>query len=406
MGRNAALGLDIDFAHSTFQWSNDAPGIAAVHCVIVGFGAQSARSKQLWSYADMKAHSVGAKVVQINPYLVEAPIVLIQKRRGPICVVPEIIFGSKATDGGNLLLSDQEKTELLASEPRAAPWIRPFLGADEFINGVTLWCLWLEKCPPTELAKLKLVKTRIEAVRTMSLASTKEPTQELALTPALFGENRQIAVDYLLIPRVSSERRQYVPIGCLSANTVCADANFMLPNAQLFHFAILCTHMHMAWMRYVCGRLKSDFRYSNTIVYNNFPWPNIVNHIVTSLLQLVSNVPLAQSIRAYAAPETIAFNETDATTAKLIAKIEAAAHAVLDARALHQTGLPPGAAPSTLAQLYDPTTMPANLAKAHAALDKAIDTAYTEDGGAASYAKDGKRVAFLFKRYAALTSLV
>ena len=155
-------------------------------------------------------------------------------------------------------------------------------------------------------------------------------------------------------------------------------------------------------MRYVCGRLKSDFRYSNTIVYNNFPWPNIVN----SLPKSASNVPAAQSMLAQAAPENIANSKVDVATAKLIAKIEAAAQAVLDARAAHQTGLPAGTTPSTLAQLYDPTTMPANLAKAHAALDKAVDAAYKEDGGANSYANDGERVAFLFKRYAALTSLV
>ncbi len=299
-GEMLRMGMEIDFAHRTFQWSNDAPGKAAVHCVIVGFGATSQRSKQLWSYADVKAPAEGAKVTQINPYLVDAPIALIQKRRGPICAVPEMIFGSKATDGGNLLLSDQEKTELLSLEPDAAVWIRPFLGADEFINGISRWCLWLEKCPPTELAKLELVKARVDAVRAMRLASTKEPTRKLALTPALFGENRQIAADYLLIPRVSSERRQYVPIGYLDANTVCGDANFMLPNAQLFHFALLCSHMHMAWMRYVCGRLKSDFRYSNTIVYNNFPWPNIVNFLPKSVSdESVAQLRFNHELRIY-----------------------------------------------------------------------------------------------------------
>ena len=170
----------------------------------------------------------------------------------------------------------------------------------------------------------------------------------------------------------------------------------LLTSAQLFHFAILCSHMHMAWMRYVCGRLKSDFRYSNTIAYNNFLWPDIVNALPKTI---PSNQAPAHTMPAQAAPETIA-------SAKLIARIEAAAQAVLDARAAHQTNLPAGATPSTLAQLYDPTTMPANLAKAHAALDKAVDAAYKPDGGAASYANDGERVAFLFKRYAALTSLI
>jgi hypothetical protein len=160
--------------------------------------------------------------------------------------------------------------------------------------------------------------------------------------------------------------------------------------------------MHMAWMRYVCGLLKSDFRYSNTIVHHNFPWPNTVN----SLPKSASNMPRAHTMWAQTAPEIVASNRVGVTTTKLIAKIEAAAQAVLNAHAVHQTGLPPGTAPSTLAQLYDPTTMPANLAKAHAALDKAVDAAYKEDGGATSYANDGERVAFLFKRYAALTSLV
>ena len=175
-----------------------------------------------------------------------------------------------------------------------------------------------------------------------------------------------------------------------------------MPDATFFHFGVLSSHMHMAWMRYVCGRLKSDFRYSNTVVYNNFPRPDIVNALPKS----EQNKPLQQAAYALAAPESIASSKAGAASAKLIAEVEAAAQAVLDARAVHQTELPTGTAPSTLAQLYDPTTMPANLAKAHAALDKAVDAAYKEDGGATSYANDGERVAFLFKRYAALTSLV
>ena len=264
-GEMLRMGMEIDFAHRTFQWSNDAPGKAAVHCVIVGFGALSARSKQLWSYADVKAEAVGVKVVQINPYLVDAPIALIQKRRGPICVVPEMIKGSQPTDGGNLLLSDEEKTELLLREPDAAQWIRPFLGAEEFLHGIKRWCLWLKDCPPSELSKLKLVKARVQKVREMRIASAKVPTQKLAAMPTLFGEDRQPDADYLLVPSVSSERRNYVPIGFLR-DTVASNLVFAIPNAQLFHFAILCSHMHMASMRYVCGRLKSDFRYSNTIV--------------------------------------------------------------------------------------------------------------------------------------------
>ena len=400
-GEMLRMGMNIDFAHRTFQWSNDAPGKAAVHCVIVGFGAASQRGKQLWSYADVKADAQGARVAQINPYLVDAPIALIQKRRGPICAVPEMIKGSQPTDGGNLLLSDDEKTELLTKEPAAAPWVRPFLGAEEFLHGIKRWCLWLKDCPPAELAKLKLVKERVQKVREMRSASPKIPTQKLAATPTLFGEDRQSETGYLLVPSVSSERRAYVPIGFLTG-TVASNLVFAVPNAQLFHFAILTSAMHMAWMRYVCGRLESRYRYSNTIVYNNFPWPNSVN----LLPKIPLNQAADQSGYAQAATKNIANSKSQEASLKLIAKIEAAAQAVLDARAVHQTGLPAGVAPSTLAQLYDPTTMPANLAKAHAALDKAVDTAYKADGGAVSYANDGERVAFLFKRYAALTSLV
>ena len=396
-GEMLRMGMEIDFAHRTFQWSNDAPGKAAVHCVIVGFGTTSQRSRQLWSYADVKAEAVRAAVTQINPYLVDAPTELIAKRRAPICNVPEMVYGSKPTDGGHLLLSDEEKNDLLLLEPGAAQWIRPFLGAEEFLHGIQRWCLWLKDCPPAELSKLKLVKARVQKVREMRIASAKLPTQKLAATPTLFGEDRQPDTNYLLVPSVSSERRDYVPIGFLR-DTVASNLVFAIPNAHLFHFAILCSHMHMAWMRYVCGRLKSDFRYSNTIVYNNFPWPNIVNALPKKPSDMTPN----QSISTHAAPEKIASSKLEAASAKLITKIEAAAQAVLDARAVHQQF----SAFSTLAQLYDPNTMPANLAKAHAALDNAVDAAYKADGGAASYANDGERVAFLFNRYAALTSLV
>ena len=392
-GEMLRMGMEIDFAHRTFQWSNDAPGKAAVHCVIVGFGAHSKRERQLWSYADGKAEAVAEQVEQINLYLVDAPTELIAKRRLPICKVPEMVYGSKPTDGGNLLMSDDEKADLLAKEPTAAPWIRPFLGAEEFLHAIPRWCLWLKDCPPAELAKLKHVKARVQKVREMRAASAKIPTQKLAATPTLFGEDRQPESNYLLVPSVSSERRTYVPIGFLR-DTVTSNLVFAIPDAQLFHFAILCSHTHMAWMRYVCGRLKSDFRYSNTIVYNNFPWPSAVN--------LLPNRLFAHTDHSSTAIKIIAPVKTDLAVAKLISRIEIAAQAVLDARAVHQL---PGAS-ATLAQLYDPSLMPANLAKAHAALDKAVDAAYLEDGGQSSYTNDGERVAFLFKRYAALTSLV
>ena len=291
------------------------------------------------------------------------------------------------------MLSDEEKIDLLAKEPAAAPWIRPFLGAEEFLHAIPRWCLWLKDCPPGELAKLKHVKARVQMVREMRAASAKIPTQKLAASPTLFGEDRQPESNYLLVPSVSSERRAYVPVGFLR-DTVASNLVFAIPNAQLFHFAILCSHMHMAWMRYVCGRLESRYRYSNTIVYNNFPWPSAVNSL--------PNKPFPQVVQADVAIKIVANGKTKLASSKLIAKVEAAAQAVLDARAVHQTA----GASATLAQLYDPCLMPANLAKAHAALDQAVDAAYLEDGGPSSYANDGERVAFLFKRYAALTSLV
>lgn len=401
-GELLRMGLHIQFAHRTFQWTNDTPGKAAVHCIIVGFGADDAVAKQIWHYDDIQGEALAGDAENINPYLVDTLDVVLPGRREPICSVPPIVFGSMPNDGRHLLMDDTEKSELLAAEPAAAAWVKPFLGAEEFINGIPHWCLWLKDCPPAELAKLPLVKKRVQLVKAHRAASTREATQKLAKTPQLFGAIRQSDFPYLLIPAHSSEKGDYVPIDFLTPQAVPENANLVVPNATLFHFDILCSHMHMAWMRYVCGRLKSDFCYPNTIVYNNFPWPNIVNLLPKS----PSNEALAQSIRAQPDPENIANNKLEAASAKLIAKIEAAAQAVLDARAVHQTNLPAGTARSTLAQLYDPTTMPANLAKAHAALDKAVDAAYKADGGEASYAKDGERVAFLFRRYAALTSLI
>ena len=331
-GELLRMGLHIQFAHRTFQWTNDAPGKAAVHCIIVGFGANNTLTKEIWHYDDIKGDATSNDANNINAYLVDAPDVILPSRREPIARVPPIVFGSMPNDGGHLLMDDTEKKQLLAAEPAAAAWVKPFLGAEEFINGIPRWCLWLKDCPPATLDKLPLVKKRVQLVRAHRAASTREATQKLAKTPQLFGEIRQSDFSYVLIPAHSSERRDYVPIGFLTPDAVPGNANLVIPNAKLFHFAILCSHMHMAWMRYVCGRLESRYRYSNTIVYNNFPWPNIVN----SLPKSASNVPLAQSMRSQAAPENIASNKTDASTAKLIAKIEAAAQAVLDARAMHQ----------------------------------------------------------------------
>jgi len=303
-------GLKIHFAHRTFQWSSEARGKAAVHCVIIGFGLHDVAEKWLFDYDTPKSEPHAMKAANINPYLVDGPDVVVAKRSKPLCAVPGIAKGSQPTDGGHLLLSTAEKDELLAMEPAAAVWIRPFLGSEEFINNISRWCLWLTNCPPEELRRMPEVLMRVEAVRTMRLASPKTVTRRDAATPALFQEIRQPENDYLLVPSVSSERRLYAPIGYMTASVIASNLAFTIPDATLFHFGVLQSTMHMAWMRAVCGRLKSDYRYSAGIVYNNFPWPE----------------------------------PTDTQRAA----IETSAQAILDARAQFPN--------ATLADLYDPLT--------------------------------------------------
>jgi hypothetical protein len=364
-GEMQRLGMHIHFAHRTFQWSNEASGKAAVHCVIVGFGPQEQAVKTIYEYEDVKGlpHAVPAK--RINAYLVDAPDVLLNKRRTPICNVSEMTNGSKPTDGGHLLLDDADKETLLALEPQAAPWISPFLGAEEFINKTARWCLWLVDCPPKELRLMPEVMKRVQAVKAMRLASTDKQTQQDAGTPTLFQKIRQPKSHYLLIPSVSSERRNYVPIGFMDANVIVSNLVYAVPDATLFHFGVMTSAMHNAFMRFTCGRLKSDFRYSNTIVYNNFPWPGFAGE------------PLSDKHRQ---------------------AIEQAAQGVLDARAQF--------ADASLADLYDPLTMPPALLKAHQKLDTAVDAAYVPSGGKKTYASDAERVAFLFELYQRITSFL
>lgn len=348
-------GLHIHFAHRTFKWNNEGSGVAVVHCVIVGFGANKPKKCDLWDYSDdISGEGRLLKARRINPYLVDAPLVILENRRRPICDVSEMIYGNKPTDGGNLLLSDDEKNALLVAEPAAERWIRPFLGAEEFINNISRWCLWLKGISVEGLEELPIVTQRVKRVEKMRLASPKIPTQKLASNPILFGEIRQTTHPYILIPQHTSETRKYIPLGYLDANTICGNANFMLPNATLYHFGMLCSTMHNAWMRATCGRLESRYRYSNTIVYNNYPWPQ----------------------------------NLDATQTKVI---ELAAQAVLDARAVHKG--------ESLAWLYNPETMPLNLQNAHDELDVAVDDAYGYTGSD----DDAPRVAFLFELYQKLS---
>jgi type I restriction-modification system DNA methylase subunit len=361
-------GVHIHFAHRTFKWSNEARGKAAVHCVIVGFGLQPVAQLRLFDYETPTSEPHEQLVSEINPYLIEAPIALVQKRRTPICPAPRMMYGNKPSDGGHLILSPDEKDALLKAEPGAAPWLRRYMGADDFINSVERWCLWLEGIPPYQLRNLPIVLARVESVRAFREASTAEPTRKTAATPARFFYVSQPANDYIVVPEVSSERRHFIPIGYMSSDVICSNTNYLIPEPSLYAFGLLTSSMHMAWTSVVCGRLKSDYRYSASIVYNNFPWP-----------ELEENQRPAQSERAQAA-------------------IEIAAQAVLDTRAQFPD--------SSLADLYDPLSMPPALVKAHQKLDAAVDKVYELGGGKKSYKNDAERVAYLFDLYQRYTSLL
>ena len=369
-------GVHIHFAHRTFKWSNEARGKAAVHCVIIGFGLQQASQSRLFDYENPSSDPHEHLVSTINPYLIEAPAVLIQKRSQPISGAPKMLYGNKPSDGGHFILSPGEKAALLKAEPGAAPWLRRYMGADDFINGVERWCLWLEGIVPQQLRSLPYVLARVEAVRDFRTASTAEPTRKTADTPTRFFYVSQPKSSYIVIPEVSSERRRFIPIGYVSGEVICSNTNYLIPEPSLYVFGVLTSSMHMAWTGAVCGRLESRYRYSASIVYNNFPWPD-----------------LAQNSKP---------NHPVATVDKAQAAIESAAQAVLDVRARFQSG----DQPATLADLYDPLTMPPELLKAHQKLDAAVDKAYERSGGKKSYKSDAERVAFLFELYQKYTSLL
>lgn len=367
-----AQGVHIHFVHRTFAWSNEARGKAAVHCVIIGFGLQDRPGKVIYEYEDIKGEPHPRPASNINPYLVDAPNVVLPRRSKPIGDVPEIGIGNKPIDDGNYLFSTEERDAFIALEPASAKWFRRWLGADEFLNGYERWCLWLGDTPPAELRAMPEAMKRVQAVKAFRQASKSPPTQKLAAIPTRFHVENMPTTPYLVLPEVSSERREFVPFGFEQPSTFCSNLVKIAAGATLFHFGILSSTMHNAWVRAVCGRLKSDFRYSAAIVYNNYPWPF---------------TPAAEQA-----------NASDAQVHKAQAAIEAAAQAVLDARAAH-----PG---SSLADLYDPLTMPAGLLKAHQKLDAAVDKAYQLAGGPKTYAGDAARVAFLFSLYQRQTGLL
>ena len=361
--------MKIHFAHRTFSWESEARGKAHVHCVIIGFGFGEVPTKQIYDYDSDPGHPTESVVSNINPYLVEGTDLVLAKRSHPICEVPEIVFGSMPNDGGNLLLSTAEKHDLVAADPEAAHHVRPFLGSEEFINGIERWCLWLEGVSAANLRAMPDVLRRVAAVKQHRLNSSREATRKLATKPAEFGENRQPSSSYLLIPGVSSENRPYVPIGFIRPHVVASNLVNIVPGASLYHFGVLTSAMHMAWLKHVCGRLKSDYRYSNQIVYNNFPWPAEVPEA-----KLVKVIELAQRV--------------------LDARIECGdgRHGYLPVRKK--------SAACTLADLYDPISMPPALAKAHADLDRAVDRCYRKE----PFQTDRQRVEYLFALYETLTA--
>ena len=357
-------GVVVNFAHRTFRWTSEARGKAAVHCVIVGFALRDRPHKTLFEYDLADAAPQALRVTRINPYLADGPMVALRNRTTPLCDAPAMGIGNKPIDGGWYLFTPAEKSEFLAQEPDAAPFFRRWIGSDEFLYDVERWFLWLGDVAPETIRKMPHVRKRIEAVQRFRRGD--EPgkngrkarnagTAALANRPTKLHVQNVPTARYLVVPKVSSETRTYIPMAFANPQTLCSDLAFIVRNATGYHFGVLTSRMHMAWVRTTCGRLESRFRYSAGIVYNNFPWP-------------------------------------DASAAQRRA-IAAAARKVMDARAAH-----PGA---TLADLYDPVAMPPNLTDAHTTLDRVVDAAYGQRGG---FANEAARLAFLFARYQALVA--
>ena len=371
-----AQGMHIHFAHRTFSWSNEASGKAAVHCVIIGFGLTDLPGKVIFEYDDIRGEPHAVQVANINPYLIDAADIVLPRRRAPICAVPGISKGNQPTDGGHLILSQSERDTFLEKHPDATHLVKRLIGAREFLHGESRYCLWLVNASPPELRRYAFVMQRIEKCRRFRAEEgVASDTIALADTPTLFRETRN-PESYVIVPSVSSERRTYIPFGFETGDTIATNLCLVIDNAGLWEFAILASTMHNAWVRYTCGRLKSDYRYSKDIVYNNFPWP-----------EFASVVKAAEPLTPHHPSQTA---------------IETAAQTVLDVRARFQTG----EQPATLADLYDPLTMPPELLKAHQKLDAAVDKAYEASGGKKHYKSDAERVAFLFELYQKYTSLL
>ena len=347
------LGFHIDFAYDTFRWGNEATDQAHVFVNIIGFSKMD-RPKRLFHHASPDDEPIELVASNINFYLKDAPDAFVWNRSKPLCPVPPIGIGSQPIDDGNYIFTDEERNEFLAKEPRAAKFMHPFLGSREFINGNPRNILWLGEATEQELDELPLCSERVSAVRKFRLSSKRKQTLKAAERPAHFGTEIIASKSSVIVPKVSSERRLYIPMGFIGPEVLCSDLLFLIPEATLYHYGILQSQFHNAWMRMVAGRLKSDYRYSAGVVYNTFVWPD----------------PSDEQRE----------------------RIEACAQAVLDARDAH-----PG---KSLADLYDPDRMPADLLAAHKALDASVEAAYGVDFGG----DEEKIVAHLFKLYAELTA--
>lgn len=344
----------INFAYRTFRWDSEADIKAHVHCVIIGFSVASLLTElHSGSKTIYISDNQTISATNINGYLLDAPNIFIEKRTQPICNVPSISLGGQPIDDGNFILTEEEKIEFLKIEPQALQFIRPFMMGKDFINRKPRFCLWLKDANPSLLRQCHHIIERVQNVREFRMRSNRESTLKAADTPTLFGAPFECKENYIALPKVSSENRRYIPIDYLSPDIIPGDKLFCMQNATLYHFGILNSNVHMSWMRAVCGRLKSDYSYSNTIVYNNFPWPT--------------------------------------PTGEQKAKIEQTAQAILDARALY-----PGC---SLADLYDEVTMPPELRRAHQENDRAVMAAY----GFSTKMTESECVAGLFKMYQELT---
>ena len=348
------FNIHIDFAYRTFRWDSEADIKAHVHCVIIGF-SKNTSSTSSFSCAKTIYLSDNQTIdaSNINAYLIDAPDIWIESRSKALCIVPEMTTGNRPADGGHLIIEAEDYEEFIKKEPAAIPYIKKLLGSEEFINNKPRYCLWLVGVSPAELRKMPLVMQRIALCKEARESSPDAGRQKLAFTPHLFRETNNPET-FIVVPKVSSERRRYVPMGFLGKDTISTDLNFIIPSASLYHFGVLTSNVHMAWMRVVCGRLKSDYRYSKDIVYNNFPWPT--------------------------------------PTDEQKAKIEQTAQAILDARAKYPD--------CSLADLYDEVTMPPELRKAHQENDRAVMSAYGFTPGKTT---ESECVAKLFEMYQELT---